>query len=80
MNAEADARNRAWRTLMQGLLIDVAAALVLVLTPALTTVEWTPAFWAGVAALAGKSVLQAVVAFVARKVVPPPLDTASTKS
>jgi hypothetical protein len=72
MDPNADAKNRAWRTLLQGLLIDVAAALVLVLTPALTTVEWTPAFWAGVGALAAKSVIQAVVAFVARKVMPPP--------
>jgi hypothetical protein len=34
MDPNADAKNRAWRTLLQGLLIDVAAALVLVLTPA----------------------------------------------
>jgi uncharacterized membrane protein YcjF (UPF0283 family) len=69
---ESDARNRAWRTLLQGLGIDVAVALVAVLTPLLTNVEWTQAFWTGVAALAAKSVVQALVAFVARKVVPPP--------
>lgn len=72
MDPQADARNRAWRTLLQGLGIDIVVALVAVLTPLLTDVEWTAAFWTGVAALAGKSVVQAVVAFVARKVVPPP--------
>lgn len=72
MTPESDARNRAWRTLLQGLGIDVAAALVLVLTPALSNVEWTAGWWTAVGALAAKSVLQAVVAFVARKVVPPP--------
>lgn len=72
MNEDADARNRAWRTLLQGLGIDVAVAVVAVLTPLLTNIEWTAAFWAGVAALVGKSVVQAIVAFVARKVVPPP--------
>ena len=72
MNPESDARNRAWRTLLQGLGIDVAAALVVVLTPALTTVEWTPVYWTTLGLLAAKSIVQAVVAFVARKVVPPP--------
>lgn len=72
MDTQTDARNRAWRTLLQGLGIDVAAALVLVLAPALSSVEWTPAYWQALGLLAAKSVLQAVVAFVARKVVPPP--------
>lgn len=72
MNEDADARNRAWRTLLQGLGIDVAVAVVAVLTPLLTNIEWTQAFWLGVAGLVGKSVVQAVVAYVARKVVPPP--------
>ncbi len=72
MDTDSDARNRAWRTLLQGLGIDVAVAVVAVLTPLLTNVEWTQAFWTGVGALAAKSIVQAVVAFVARKVVPPP--------
>lgn len=72
MDTQTDARNRAWRTLIQGLGIDIAAALVLVLAPALSSVEWTPTFWKALGLIAAKSVLQAVVAFVARKVVPPP--------
>lgn len=72
MDPNSDARNRAWRTLLQGLGIDVAVAVAAVLMPLVTNIEWTQAFWTGVAALVGKSVVQAVVAFVARKVVPPP--------
>lgn len=69
-----DASNRAWRTFLQGLLVDVIAAVVLVVGPALagTDFAWSKTYWVTVAGLAGRSVLMAAVSYVARKVVPPP--------
>lgn len=69
----ADARNRAWRTFLQGLLVDVGAVLAAVLVVALGDVEWTQTYWIGVASLVGKTVITAVVSYVARKTVPPAL-------
>lgn len=69
--ADADARSRAARTLLQGLILDVLAAVVLVLTPALTDVHWTRAYWAALGGLVVKSALQAALAWAMRKLVPP---------
>lgn len=72
--APVDARSRAWRTLAQGLLVDVLAAVVLAVGPELAGGHfvWTRAYWLALAGLAGKSVVTAVVAYVMRRVLPPP--------
>lgn len=69
-----DATNRAWRTLAQGLLVDVLAAVVLAVGPALAGADfaWSKAYWLTLAGLAAKSAITAVVSFVARRVLPPP--------
>jgi hypothetical protein len=72
--ASVDARNRAFRTFAQGLAVDVVAAVVLAVGPALVGEHfaWTRAYWAAVAGLAAKTAVQTAVSYVARKVVPPP--------
>ncbi len=67
----ADARNRALRTFAQGLALDLLAALVVVLLPAVTSIEWTSAYWLALLASLGRSLVQALVSYVARYVVPP---------
>lgn len=67
----ADANNRAVRTFVQGLGLDVATALVLVLVTTLTTVEWTREYWYALLVLLAKTAVHAVVSYVSRKVVPP---------
>lgn len=66
-----DARRRALRTLLQGLLLDVATAVIAVLTVALTNVSWTREWWLGLGGLLVKSVSTAVMSYIARRVVPP---------
>ena len=72
MNPNSDARNRAWRTFIQALGIDVATAVAAVLVVALTDIQWTQDFWIGIGLLAAKTAVQTVVAYVGRKAVPPP--------
>lgn len=72
MNSEnRDARERAVRTLLWGLLVDVGTAVVLVLLTATKTIEWTSTYWLGLASLTAKSVIQALVAFAGRKLLVP---------
>lgn len=66
-----DAKNRAWRTVAAGLAIDVATALVIVLLPLVSSVEWTDTYWITLASLAGKSVVQSVIAYFFRLLVKP---------
>ena len=68
---EVDARNRAWRTFLQGRLIDAVIAVVLVLGPAMSSVEWSVSWWVALGLALAKSLLTAVVSYVARKVTPP---------
>jgi hypothetical protein len=73
--ASVDARNRAFRTFAQGLAVDVVAAVVLAVGPALVGEHfaWTQGVLArAVAGLAAKTAVQTAVSYVARKVVPPP--------
>jgi hypothetical protein len=62
---------------MWGLLIDVSIAVVLVLSTAITTLEWTREYWIALGLSLAKSVLQAAVTYVARRVVPPPAAAAA---
>lgn len=71
-SVRVDATNRAVRTFMQGLFIDVATVVIALLVTVLSTeVQWTGEYWLGVAALVGKTALAAVVSYVARRVAPP---------
>lgn len=70
----SDASDRAWRTFLQGLGIDVAIAVTLVLAVAFTKIEWTPVYWAGLGSSLGRTVLQSAVAYVMRVFVKPRLE------
>lgn len=73
---EADARNRAIRTFVQGLLIDLGVALVLTVGPVLLGegFGWSKAQFIALGILAGKTVVTTIVSYIARKVVPPSFD------
>lgn len=68
-----DARSRAWRTLVTGLGVDVVAAVVVVLLANVGVIEWTANYWLGLASLAGKSAIMAVLSYAARRLIPPSL-------
>jgi hypothetical protein len=68
---ESDARTRGIRSFFWGLLIDVTVAVVLLLSTSLTDLRWTREYWIALGLSLAKSVLQAVVAYAARKLVPP---------
>jgi hypothetical protein len=70
---EADARNRAFRTFVQQLGIDVVVAVVLAVGPQLIgqNTAWTKDYLTTVAVLAAKTAIATIVAYLARKVVPP---------
>lgn len=75
---EADAQTRAWRTLTQGLAVDVLAAIAIALTAAIAGgIEWTQAYWIALGLAVGKSVVTSVVSYFARKMVPPANPTTS---
>lgn len=64
----ADARNRAARALVIGLLIDVGLALAVAIGTALTSLDITDGqAWAGLAILAGKTVTQATGSYLLRR-------------
>lgn len=68
---QKDAKNRAWRSVLVGLGIDVATALVIVLLPLVSSIEWTETYWITLASLGGKSIVQAVVSYFFRMFVKP---------
>lgn len=70
-DASTDAKNRAWRTFLQGLLLDVVTTVAVAVAAQLSDIRWTKEYWVGVAVLAGKSVVMAVIAYIMRKVAPP---------
>jgi hypothetical protein len=76
---KADARNRSWRTLLQGLGIDlffavVALAGTLTHIDALDNVAWSAFF-----ALVGKTLIQTAVAYFMRLRVAPTIRTPGEK-
>jgi hypothetical protein len=68
---QADARNRAFRTLLQGLGLDVATAVVLVLVVAVGNLEWTPQYWSVLGLAVAKSVIVSGVSYFARLLLKP---------
>lgn len=71
-----DASDRAFRTLLQGLLVDVLAAVGVALTVAVVGgIEWTRAYWIALALAAAKSAVTAIVSYFSRLVVPPATPT-----
>lgn len=66
-----DARIRAIRSFMWGLLLDVSAFVVTVLLTAFTNIEWTKEYWIALGGLLAKTILQASVAYIARRLFPP---------
>ena len=71
VSASADAKNRAWRTAVQGLALDVLTAIVLVLSVAVTDLRWTRAYWVALGLLVAKTGIQSAVSYGARNLVPP---------
>lgn len=71
---QADARDRAWRTFIQGLGIDVTIAVTLVLVVAFKDIEWTPTYWIALGSSLGRTILQSAVAYVMRVFVKPRLE------
>jgi hypothetical protein len=74
MSTEQDARNRAARSFIQGMLVDITVALVVAVAPLILGqgFTWEARWWAAVGLLAAKSVVQSAVSYLARKLVPPP--------
>ena len=72
-SVQADAKDRAVRTLIQGLLIDITTALALSVGPLLLSEDFafTATYWTIVGTFAAKSLIQAVVSFFMRKLVSP---------
>lgn len=66
-----DARVRAVRSFMWGLFLDVSAFVVTILLTAFTSIVWTKEYWIALAGLLAKTVLQASVAYIARRMFPP---------
>lgn len=72
---EADARNRGWRTFVQGLGLDIAAGVITALVAGTVSgIEWTRLYWVALGLAVAKSAIQAVISYFARKMVPPPAE------
>lgn len=70
--AGRDAAERAWRTLGQGLLVDLAAGVGVALAAGIAGgIQWTQAYWLALGLAVAKSGVTAIVSYVARKLVPP---------
>ena len=69
---QLDAKSRAWRTLAQGLALDVLVAVVMVLASSIGDLQWTTAWFSALGLLIAKSAVHAAVAYLARIFVPPP--------
>lgn len=79
MNAHFDALNRAFRTFVQGLLVDVSSTVVLVATAQLGDLRWTKAYWYALVLLLAKTAVATAVAYVGRRIKPPPAAIAAPK-
>jgi len=70
-----DARERSYRSLLQGLAVDVTITVVLVLATFVGSLEWTPAYWQVLGLTLAKSVIQAAVTYLMRFYVTPKRST-----
>ncbi len=69
---EKDARERGWRTFVQGLGLDVAAGVVTALVAGTVTgIEWTRLYWVALGLAVAKSATQGAISYFARKIIPP---------
>lgn len=75
-----DALNRAARTFVQGLLVDVTAAVTLVASTQLGDLHWTKAYWTALYLLLTKTAVSTAVAYVYRRVRPPAAAATSPQS
>ncbi len=66
-----DAWVRAGRTFAQGLLLDVAVASAVFLVTVIGDLEWTRVYWVMLGLGLAKSVIQGIVAYLARKWITP---------
>lgn len=69
----ADARNRAWRTFLQGLLVDVALGVTAGASLAIASpsFEWSKPYLVGLGLSLAKTTLTTALAYVMRKLGPP---------
>lgn len=72
---QQDARERSFRSLLQGLGVDISIAAVLVLATFIGTLEWTPTYWKVLGLTLAKSVIQAAVSYLMRFYVTPKKST-----
>jgi hypothetical protein len=59
------------RTVLQGLALDVAVGVTLYLVTVIGNLEWTRTYWIVLGLGVAKSAVQAVVAYMVRKLIPP---------
>lgn len=76
----ADAKSRSWRTFLQGLVIDLAAALVVILGT-ITSIDppLDKAAWIAVGAMAVKTLIQAGLSYIMRIRITPTIRTPGDK-
>jgi hypothetical protein len=70
-SASDDARQRAIRSYLGGLLVAVLAAVLPILQAAAGDIEWSSAWWLALLNAVASPALYAVVAYVGRHVAPP---------
>jgi hypothetical protein len=72
-SATADARNRAWRTFLQGLLVDIVLSVVAAASLAVSSPDfaWNGPYLLGVGLALAKTALTTMAAYVMRKLAPP---------
>jgi hypothetical protein len=69
--APVDAKARALRTFLQGLVFDAATALGVSLLWVTHDIQWTRTYWLGAGLMVGKSVVTAGLSYLARFLAPP---------
>jgi hypothetical protein len=68
---ERDARERAVRSFLWGLLTDLGIGIVAALLTISGTIEWTAEYWQGVGLLLSKTAIQSVITYLGRKIIKP---------
>lgn len=65
--------SRLWgvRTVLQGLAIDVLTGVTLYLVTVIGNLEWTRVYWIALGLGVSRSAIQAVVAYLVRRLLPP---------